>query len=472
MNSSWKLISMEIHNMKNVENGILNFINKDSVNNVTGIYGQNGSGKTTFIDCLEIVKRLLMNDKSTSKIIDTLNEEKEGSIKVVFRYDEKVDIEYYVCLKKESFEQIGLFDSMGSENINKMRIVEESLIMKELLFNAKPKNIISYSQKNGSEDGYFSPKYRFPENKVNNELFKLIIRNSLDNEKSVIFSKSMQDYILKTDELDSKLKEIYKLFFKDLPLNIFIYTNEMYGLINIDSNIPMIFSYRTQNGGVLGRITLPVNRSGVLSEKKIDIAKNIIEQINQVLPQIIPNLKIGIKTLNEQLSKDNKIEYNVEVMAYRSDKSLPLRCESDGVKKIIAILSSLISVYGNTNVIVAIDELDSGIFEFLLGEIIDILSKGSKGQLIFTSHNLRPLEVLDDKSIIFTTANSKNRYLNGGLNIKKTNNLRDVYLRNIQVNNDENSLYDKTNSFRMKQSFKKASKYVVIEDLEEINDGK
>ena len=112
---------------------------------------------------------------------------------------------------------------MGSENINKMRIVEESLIMKELLFNAKPKNIISYSQKNGSEDGYFSPKYRFPENKVNNELFKLIIRNSLDNEKSVIFSKSMQDYILKTDELDSKLKEIYKLFFKDLPLLAFKY---------------------------------------------------------------------------------------------------------------------------------------------------------------------------------------------------------------------------------------------------------
>ena len=39
-----------------------------------------------------------------------------------------------------------------------------------------------------------------------------------------------------------------------------------------------------------------------------------------------------------------------------------------------------------------IDELDSGIYEYLLGECLEVMQDKAKGQLIFTSHNLRPLE--------------------------------------------------------------------------------
>ena len=38
-------------------------------------------------------------------------------------------------------------------------------------------------------------------------------------------------------------------------------------------------------------------------------------------------------------------------------------------------------------------------FEYMLGELLDIFEKSVKGQLIFTSHNLRALEMLDKKSI-------------------------------------------------------------------------
>ena len=37
-----------------------------------------------------------------------------------------------------------------------------------------------------------------------------------------------------------------------------------------------------------------------------------------------------------------------------------------------------------------IDELDSGIYEYLLGECLEVMQDKAKGQLIFTSHNLRP----------------------------------------------------------------------------------
>ena len=45
------------------------------------------------------------------------------------------------------------------------------------------------------------------------------------------------------------------------------------------------------------------------------------------------------------------------------------------IRKIISVLGLLISVYNRKSITVAIDELDSGIFEYLLGEILRIISE-------------------------------------------------------------------------------------------------
>ena len=57
-----------------------------------------------------------------------------------------------------------------------------------------------------------------------------------------------------------------------------------------------------------------------------------------------------------------------------------MRYESEGIKKIVSILQLLIVVYNNDSITVAIDELDSGIFEYLLGEILRIISEKGNGQ--------------------------------------------------------------------------------------------
>ena len=94
---------------------------------------------------------------------------------------------------------------------------------------------------------------------------------------------------------------------------------------------------------------------------------------------------------------------------------------------------------------VAIDELDSGIFEYLLGELMRIISEHGKGQLIFTSHNLRPLETLDKRFVAFTTVNPNNRYIRF-TNIKTTNNLRDFYYRDIILGEQEEPVYVPTSN--------------------------
>ena len=143
---------------------------------------------------------------------------------------------------------------------------------------------------------------------------------------------------------------------------------------------------------------------------------------------------------------------------------LPLKYESEGIKKIISILHLFISAYNNPDITLAIDELDSGIYEYLLGELLQIMQRSGQGQLIFTSHNLRPLEMLNSSSITFTTTNPENRYVRAA-NIKPTNNLRLRYFRDITLGSDGEELYRETNSIEIAHAMRKVG--VLVRDVVE-----
>ena len=135
-----------------------------------------------------------------------------------------------------------------------------------------------------------------------------------------------------------------------------------------------------------------------------------MSNMNIVLEQIIPGLSIKIYELDTELSKDSKPGKRLQLMSERNGKKIPLKYESEGIKKIVSILQLLIVVYNSDSITLAVDELDAGIFEYLLGELLKVISEKGKGQLIFTSHNLRPLETIDKGFIAFTTVNPENRY--------------------------------------------------------------
>ena len=143
------------------------------------------------------------------------------------------------------------------------------------------------------------------------------------------------------------------------------------------------------------------------------------------------------------------------LVAYRDGKEIPLRDESDGVRKIISVLSLITAAFNEQSVTVAIDEFDAGVFEYLLGEILQAFEESGKGQFIFTSHNLRPLEVINKKFLYFTTTNPYNRYIRLK-NIAATNNLRDTYFREIVMNEQEEQIYNKTKRFKIVAALKKA----------------
>ena len=177
--------------------------------------------------------------------------------------------------------------------------------------------------------------------------------------------------------------------------------------------------------------------------------------MNVVLTQLVPGLTIGIKQLSEIVLKDGKIGNNIQLVSLKNGKEIPFSYESDGVKKIVSVLQLLIAVYNHPSVTVAIDELDAGIFEYLLGEMLHIISEKGKGQLIFTSHNLRPLETIDKGFIAFTTVNPENRYIRM-TNVKGNNNLRDFYFRDIVLGEQNEPVYNPTNNAEIAMAFREA----------------
>jgi hypothetical protein len=238
--------------------------------------------------------------------------------------------------------------------------------------------------------------------------------------------------------------------------NLFIIDNKQLALSDANLILPINFkNYSQDKGYSLGVLPIRLMNPSHLPAGIIDQTKASLCSINKVLNELIPGLQIGIEELSRQISKDGQEEVLIELLSCREDVKIPIRYESDGIKKIVAVLHMLIAMFNNKSMTVFIDELDSGIFEYLLGEILLILEERGKGQLVFTSHNLRPLEVLQKNNLIFTTTNPQKRYIRLK-NVKTNNNLRDLYYRDLILGGQDEVIYDKTNSAKIARAFQKA----------------
>jgi AAA15 family ATPase/GTPase len=219
--------------------------------------------------------------------------------------------------------------------------------------------------------------------------------------------------------------------------------------------LPIVFKYDKGTNSAVGNIVLPLEKDKPIPEEAVAMVDDIIKNMNIVLSKIVPGLTIRTEKMGEAIFQNGKKGIRIQLMSLKNQKAIPLKYESEGIKKIISVLQLLIAVYNNSSVTVAIDELDAGVFEYLLGEMLKIISEKGKGQLIFTSHNLRPLETLDRGFIAFTTTNPSNRYIRL-TNIKDNNNLRDFYFRDIVLGEQSEEVYDSTNNAEIAFAFREA----------------
>ncbi len=453
-----RLASLTLKNIKNVKNGtiFMPFANNRSLDwggaEVLGIYGQNGSGKTAIVDALYFVQHIMIGEELNQTLLDYIDMAACGA---------EVNVEFKIYGKDVLYEVgYNIFLDKGESGI---------IIKREFLNcavnqngNRSSKNIFMDYQRAETES-IFKPQRRFDELVGRDKEIKmdLIVARKIAEKSncSYIFGEASREIFCK--EMDNEFRnyaEVINALFNFALKDLFVIRSTHSGMISANFVLPMAFRIEKERVGMKGDFAVPLMEPIVLDTEQRNLLNEIVDQINIVLCTIIPGMSIAVKDYGKQAMDSGEDGWKVELMSIRGDmKPIPIRMESEGIIKIVSILNALIQAFGNPSVCLVIDELDAGVFEYMLGELLDIFNKSAKGQLIFTSHNLRALEMLGKESIMFSTTNPDNRYIHMK-NIKGTNNLRSMYIRSITLGGQDENIYEETDSLKIARAFRKAGR--------------
>ena len=464
-----KIVDVRIHKItlcdfKNVEFGSIDFAcakkHGQSSVDIMGLYGQNGSGKTALIDALAILKTILSGRSLADDCVNYITIGKQSAhmayIFEICMQGEIFNVEYSFDLVKEKVDSDSNIENLPSTVKYRAAIKNEILRMSGIVSGHKVKMqpLINTT----SQDSPFVPNTKYHEIIGTDKDLKnkLMVSKQLASERSqsFIFLKDTQLAIRSNCKV-IEYKTVINALVHYGNFYLYVVDTRSAGLINMNAALPFFFRFNNEKFLSTGSIAIKLEGSSIVPIEVCTIIQKAISNMNTVLEQVLPGFNVRLENLGMALLPDNSEGCTVELVSVRNGNTLPLRYESEGIKKIISILQLLIAMYNNAGVTVAIDELDAGIFEYLLGELLKVIVESGKGQLIFTSHNLRPLETIDKKYIFFTTTNPKNRYIQLE-NVQTNNNMRYFYYRDIVLGGQKEELYDLTNNYEIALSFKEA----------------
>lgn len=472
-----RLQKIRIENLKNVACGNIRFacntysdIFRDEAD-ILGVYGQNGSGKTTLMFAVDLLKQLLCGKNIWRDMCKFI---KVGASYAKIDYDISLESEKYgnylinysvtFKIKNSNTESMDM-DVLGEEKQfteSQVYIAEEKLQYKRI--NGEKGNrynaIMEYKYDSENEAS-FGPEVRYKEfvgseKRLVDELRYL--KNAVyKSGSSFIFSivriKDIREKQGFSDELVFIMDSIQMFGVAKL----FVLSNVQASIVNANILLPMSFCWLDEDRKSLKTMNMNIKLTDETNvpQEAYELIAGRFKVIDTVITKMIPNMSLKVANRGTRVDEKGQPSVIIELISVRNGNEISLRYESDGIKKLVYILYSMIEMYNDPSVTVAIDELDSGVFEYLLGEILTILQESAKGQLIFTSHNLRALEVLDKKSVMFSTTNEANRYIRFK-NVRGTNNLRDMYYQDILLGGQDECIYEPTSQSSIRRAFRSA----------------
>lgn len=454
---------MELMNFKGVQHGIIDFncakefTAYDTKSDILGLYGQNGSGKSSLVEAISLIKGLIggfyFNSEST-KYIDVEADYAYISIDFDFQYKDGTvaTVCYEVKLEVKEKKEVALSADMSEIEQPKQYIAFYDEIVKTDMY--ADGSIGRMHKIVDTKDEIFCAKalendfFEADNTSVKEEL-SYIKRKTFEDSQSFVFSNILSEIIniRNTEENHSKYYEILSELVLFASKYLYVINTRTNGLVQLRAGIPIYIPG-------LGK-PFVLSEKSMVNKETYDLIKNTINQINNVVSAIIPGLSLSISGI-PTIMENGEDGFYIKILSLKEGKMFPFEYESDGIIKIVSILADYIFAFNQGSATLVVDEFDSGVFEFLLGELLQIFEEYGKGQLIFTSHNLRPLEVINKKFIRFTTSDPQNRYYKLK-NIGNTNNLRDVYLREIRLGNQDIEIYKRTKSFKIAKALKSAS---------------
>ena len=410
--------------------------NKNECKKFAAIYGENGSGKSNFVSAYELLSMLMtsyINKERKLKALQSLSTDSSRSSNFLNKVLlQKINIDDFdVNFKK--YRMLGCSENTnikygfiinGVEGYYSISFDDYSILKEELYYiNNKQRGILFDIKKCGEEINSHISKYLFNDSKLEEDIFKNI---------EMYWGKNTLLALLIKEKIDKNPEYINNNISKNLI-----------SVVNFFMHIYILCK------------PSPYSRTNIISGSNIkirDLSKVYIEPQNEKQKKYLKKMEKIIKDFFTQAYSDIiDVYYDMNVENQDDEdmyeyvpyvkkiiagevRTIPFDLESAGTQSVLKVLRAIIeAICGN---VVIYDEIDEGIHDLLMKNILMSLQDEIEGQLIITTHNTLLLEDLDFKSayVIYTDydGNKEARCLaDYDVRIQPSNNKMRLYLNGI-----------------------------------------
>ena len=398
---------------------------KTKTNQFISIYGENGSGKTNIVELFKLLQQSTMSratdiamnkmPKEFWKIQEEMSDQLPTEIRQIFQLS--FNLKEYRMLDEEDATEIEYGFKINNKDGFYYIKFDDEIIEEKLYYMA------------GKQRAYL-----FQINKENNKIIKNLNKNIFINEK---YNEELIDGI---DKYWGKYTFLSLLSFEIIEKNKdYIDNNISKNIIEVIDRIWLMTVHVDKGAlkiipdGFVKVRKLNNIQKGIVKKDKLPEIKKYENVLNIFFTQAYADIKEVKYEINE---KEDRIHYELyfNKMIGGQIKSIPSRLESDGTRRILNQFDTIIgSLLGET---VILDEIDNGIHDVLMKNIIMSIKDEITGQLIITTHNTLLLEILPKENIyILSTDYNGNKTINSikeyGIKIQKNNNARDLYFKGV-----------------------------------------
>ena len=426
---------VKFKNFKSLVDVELNLKNKNKINKLNIIYGENGAGKSNIASAFYTLMEFnetMSAPRFIKSVLSKLNNEDDSNDN---RENEKI---------KRLIEQLkdGYRDTQDIIKNVKTIASKENMSL-EYGFRVNGFNGSYYIETDNDYIVHEKLYYKLEKNRgcyfeiyPEKNIFKL-------NEKVFIDENYLEDIYKKIDEYWGK-HTLISIINNDMENKTERYYDE-----KISENFKAVlqflsyFSCTCKEGTRSERGSLNSDRRIMFNLKsgKMDFNddnEKELEEIEDILNSIFTGLYSDIKSVYYKKEiEDEKIYYQLYLKKLINNKILDINFnrESTGTMRILDILPAILqAIMGNVSII---DEFDSGIHDLMVRDILKEVNRNIEGQLILTTHNtllLEEKEFLKNIYFIVIDGRGKKQILHIGDYDNRTHpnhNARDLYLKGM-----------------------------------------
>lgn len=383
---------IKLKNYKSLTDITFDFTGKNKVpKNLIILYGENGAGKTNIISVLDTLHDTF-NTLNINKIVMQLLEENTNELdaKEILSLKAYTDISSIIKRAKTNGSETNMSIEVGfylreKPGVYLIEFDNKQIVHERLEFVL-----------NKNKGVYFDIKKNI--RKINNAIFSSRYIGEFGDMVDKFWGKHSALSIL----INAK-EEYSKEFFNNSI------SQSMRDVINYMKTLSCYLvssgwrsGVRVQSDNLLENFV-----EGRIADSKKEL--KILEKTQKLISNYYMKIYRDIKDVYYKIEKnDNTIHYNLCFKKMISGKELDIdfRQESCGTKNLLGLLPYFLAATNEG--IVAIDEIDNGIHDILLSNLVKNLAKDINGQVILTTHNTMLMHEYEFKdNIYFIVKNSE-----------------------------------------------------------------